>query len=84
MLKFVTIIFALIYVICVGLWTMAHFQVFGFDRMEIPLSVLGPLGYPWRVWFEEQLTDFTAPIVTFLILWFAAYLAKRNTRGVAR
>lgn len=84
MLKFITIIFGLVYLVCVGLWTMARFRVFGFDKVEVPLGVLEPLGLPWSNWFQDQLTVFTAPLVTFAILWFAAYLAKRNRRGMAR
>ena len=84
MLKFITIIFGLVYLVCVGLWTMARFRVFGFDKVEVPLGVLEPLGLPWSNWFQDQLTPFTAPLVTFAILWFAAYLAQRNRRGMAR
>lgn len=84
MFRFLMIVFGIVYLICVGLWTMANFKVFGFDRVEVPLTVLEPLGMPWRMWFRDQLTPFSAPIVTFVILWFMAYLAKRNDRGVAR
>ncbi|NNC47295.1 MAG: hypothetical protein HKO13_02535 [Sphingomonas sp.] len=84
MLKFLTIIFGLVYLVCVGLWTIARFRVFGFDKVEVATGVLEPLGLPWSAWFQEQLTVFTAPLVTFAILWFAAYLAKRNQRGHAR
>lgn len=84
MLKFVTIIYATIYLVCVGVWTVASFRLFGFDDRSVVSGVLEPLGWPWRIWFKQQLGDFSAPLVTFAILLLMAYLAKRTTRGTAR
>lgn len=84
MFKFITILFATIYFVCVGVWTVASFRLFGFDEKEVALGVLEPLGWPWAVWFKEQLGPFSAPLVTLAILLFATYLAKRNIKGTAR
>lgn len=84
MLKFVTIIFATLYVIALGLWTAGNFKFLGYDKTEVPRQILEGMGFPWREWFRDQLTDFTAPWITFAVLLLAAYLAKRDRRGVAR
>lgn len=84
MFKFVTILFATIYVVCVGVWMAASFRLFGFDEKELALGVLKPLGWPWIVWFKDQLGPFSAPLVTLAILLFMTYLAKRNLKGSAR
>lgn len=84
MFKFITILFGTIYVVCVGVWMAASFRLFGFDEKELALGVLDPLGWPWIEWFEEQLSVFTAPLVTMTILLLMTYLAKRNIKGSAR
>ncbi|MBB3763078.1 hypothetical protein [Sphingomicrobium lutaoense] len=84
MLKFVTIVFATIYVVCVGVWTVASLRLFGFADRSVVSGILEPLGWPWRNWFKEQLGDFSAPLVTFAVLLLMTYLAKRNLRGTAR
>ncbi|MBW0145762.1 hypothetical protein [Sphingomicrobium clamense] len=77
--KIAAILFALVWVVGVGLEVIQQWQLFG--PMQVGGEVLlEPLSQPWSTWFEEQTNMIAAPLVTLGILILLTYLAKPNNR----
>lgn len=79
--KVATILFALVWLVGIGLEAMQVWQPFG--PMQVGGEIiLDPLGEPWRSWFKRQTNMVAAPLITLGVLYLFTYLAKpTNKKG---